>query len=115
TPGTGNTGGSGSDTGTGGSSNPGSGTTGSPPQLSADEAFVQALYKDALHRTGSLAELDGWVAALPGLGRAGAAAQIVRSGEALRSVIADVYLTYLNRAPDSDRQAAWLAFLQNGR
>jgi hypothetical protein len=111
----GGSGSSGSSSGSGsGSGSSGSGPSGGGPPLSADEAFVQALYQDFLHRSGSPGELDGWVASLPLLGRSGVASLIIRSGEALTDVISQVYQTYLQRAPDATGEAAWLAFLQNG-
>ena len=40
-------------------------------QLTANEQFVQSLFNDFLGRSGTINELDGWVALLPSVGAAG--------------------------------------------
>jgi hypothetical protein len=76
--------------------------------LTADEAFVQELYSDFLGRTGALAELDGWVAALPSMGRSGVANSIIRSREALTKVVDGFYSRYLNRTPSASEATFWV-------
>jgi hypothetical protein len=76
--------------------------------LSADEAFVQALYTDFLGRSGALSELDGWVAALPALGRVGVANGIDRSTESLTRIVDGYYSRYLNRTPGAAEAAGWV-------
>ena len=59
-----------------------------------------------LGRTGTLAELNGWVGLLPTLGRAGVANSIIRSTEALGHVVDAAYLLYLQRpahTPEDER------------
>jgi hypothetical protein len=76
--------------------------------LTADEAFVQELYADFLNRSGTIAELDGWVAALPGIGRSGVANSIIRSKEALTIVVDGFYSRYLNRTPSASEASFWV-------
>ncbi|HEV3025913.1 MAG TPA: DUF4214 domain-containing protein, partial [Pirellulales bacterium] len=76
--------------------------------LTPDEAFVQELYGDFLGRTGSMAELDAWVAALPSAGRSGVANTIVRSAESLTRVVDGFYTRFLNRTPSASEAAFWV-------
>ncbi len=70
------------------------------PGLSANQRFVQALYLDGLKRLGSVAELNGWVGNLPGMGQGGVSEGILRSREALTRVVDSMYLQYLGRPAD---------------
>jgi hypothetical protein len=76
--------------------------------LTADEAFVQALYIDFLGRTGALNELDAWVAALPTIGRVGAANGVDRSTESLTRLVDGFYSRFLNRTPSPAEAAGWV-------
>src|SRR5262249_33568881 len=76
--------------------------------LTADQSFVNALYVDFRARTGTLPELDGWVAALPGIGRAGVVNGIMRSVEAFTRVVDSLYLRFLNRSPVGGEGAGWV-------
>src|SRR5260370_37075910 len=51
---------------------------GSPPLVlpNANHSFVQSLYHNALGRSGTQAELAGWVKELPAIGQAGVAAGV---------------------------------------
>jgi hypothetical protein len=83
--------------------------------LIPDEAFVQELYTDFLGRTGAFAELDGWVAALPSIGRSGVANSIIRSSESLTRVVDGFYSRYLNRTPGASEAAFWVnGMIHNG-
>lgn len=83
-------------------------------QLSADQQFVQTLYNDFLQRSGSVAELNGWVAQFPALGRTGVANAIIRSDEALRRLVDTFYEKFLNRPADSAGETGWAQFLESG-
>jgi hypothetical protein len=83
-------------------------------QLTADEQYVQTLYNRFLGRSGALSEIDGWVAALPSMGRSGVADKVIRSTEALRRVVDSYYLKYLGRTADGGGEAGWITFLQQG-
>ena len=82
--------------------------------LSHDEQFVQGLYSDFLGRSGSVAELDAWVSAIPSLGRTGVANDLARSAEALSRVVNGLYVRFLNRNADPGGLAGWVAAMQNG-
>jgi Glycoside hydrolase family 44/Calx-beta domain/Domain of unknown function (DUF4214) len=82
--------------------------------LTHDEQFVQALYNDFLGRSGAVAELDGWVAALSTLGRTGVANAVARSTEGLSRVVSSFYARFLNRNADAGGLAGWVGALQHG-
>jgi hypothetical protein len=82
--------------------------------LTHDERFVQGLYNDFLGRSGALSELDGWVAAIPSMGRSGVANALARSTEGLKRVVNNLYLRLLNRSADAGGSAYWVGALQNG-
>src|SRR5439155_6730813 len=82
--------------------------------LTHDERFVQGLYNDFLGRSGALAELDAWAAALPTLGRTGVADAVAHSTEALARVVNGLYTRLLNRSADPAGLAAWVGLLQHG-
>jgi hypothetical protein len=95
----------------------GSGAVSVADALDADHAFVQTLYTKLLGRAGDPAaggELDGWVAALPAIGRAGVVNGILRSTESLGRIVGRFYLDYLDRAADAGGLAGWVGKLQNG-
>jgi hypothetical protein len=82
--------------------------------LNADRAFVQMLYVTYLHRAGTLAELDSWVSALPGLGKSGVASTIIHSAEADSRLVEGVYLKLLGRRADAGGEAGWVAAMRGG-
>jgi hypothetical protein len=82
--------------------------------LTADEAFVQALYIDFLGRTGALNELDAWVAVLPTIGRVGAANGVDRSTESLTRLVDGFYSRFLNRTASAAEAAGWVHGMAQG-
>jgi hypothetical protein len=95
----------------------GAGTVDVSQALSQQRAFVQALYNDLLGRSGTLAELDSWVAVL----MAGGASSetnvvngILRSDESLGRIVDQYYLQYLGRASDFAGKMAWVAQIKAG-
>jgi hypothetical protein len=85
--------------------------------LDADHAFVQSLYRDLFGRTGDPTpggEIDGWVAALPALGRAGVVHALLYSTEALDRVVVDDYIRFLGRAPQGGEEMGYVTAIQNG-
>jgi acid phosphatase len=80
-----------------------------------NENFVQSLYNDFLGRSGSLTEIDGWVAAIPQLDRAGVARGIALSPEAFSRIVDSAYQRFLNRPADAAGEQAWVGFLESGR
>jgi hypothetical protein len=68
--------------------------------------YVQSLYLNVLHRTGSAAELAGWNNALPQLGLAGVAAAFTTSVEHRVDVTTSYYEDLLGRAPQPGEAAA---------
>src|SRR5262249_21364028 len=62
-----------------------------------DTAFVPSLYQTLLHRTGSNAEVNAWLALLPQLGRAGLAQGFLRSQEFRTWEVGDDYIQLLDR------------------
>jgi hypothetical protein len=93
---------------------------GNPTPLSPEEQFVQALYLDALGRSGSLKELDSWVAALnaPGGSPQAVAAGIEGSVEAQYQLVRSWFPAYLSRLPhewpDPYEEVPWVNLLQAG-
>jgi hypothetical protein len=88
---------------------------GSVTVLTAQERLVQALYLADLARTGSLAELDAWVAILngPGGSRAVVAADIAGSTEARDDLVKSWYQKYLGRLPGNSEEMGWVNMLTN--
>jgi hypothetical protein len=82
--------------------------------LTHDERFVQGLYNDFLGRSGAALELDGWVAGLPSVGRAGVANGVARSSEALARVVNSIYVRFLNRSVEPAAMTALVANMQHG-
>jgi hypothetical protein len=73
----------------------------------SDASFVQSLYQNLLQRTGSLAEVNGWVAQLPQLGRAGVAQGFLLSHEYRAAEVANDYLQLLHRPPSTPELNNW--------
>ncbi len=67
-----------------------------------------------LGRTGSLAELDGWVSVLNAQGQSVVVNDILRSQESLGRIVDGFYIRFLDRQSDADGRASWISFLQNG-
>ena len=87
--------------------------------LTPQEQFVQALYLDALGRTGIKAELDGWVALFnSGLSQADVqaaiAAGIESSPEARDHLVRGWYVTFLGRAAPGGEEQGWVNQLLAG-
>jgi hypothetical protein len=61
--------------------------------------YVQALYLNILHRTGSLAELDGWTSQLQSVGLTGVAYDFTNSTENRDNVVTALITDFLNRQP----------------
>jgi hypothetical protein len=78
-------------------------------RFSSDADFVQALYRELLHRNGSDAEVAGWRSALPTSGRAGVVQGFVTSLEFRMDEIGEDYTQLLHRSPSAAEVAAWLA------
>jgi hypothetical protein len=62
-----------------------------------DAAFVQSLYQNLLQRPGSNAEVGGWLAVLPQLGRTGVAQAFLSSQEYRYLEVVDDYTQLLDR------------------
>jgi hypothetical protein len=73
-----------------------------------DSSFVQSLYQSLLHRTGSPAEIAGWVAQLPQLGRAGVAQAFLLSQEYRGDEVSHDYTQLLNRTPSAAEISSWV-------
>ncbi len=74
--------------------------------------FVQALYRDELGRSGSLAELDAWVAVLNSAGQQAVADGIENSLEACDRRVRGWYAAYLGRQAQGGEELGWVALLQ---
>jgi len=82
--------------------------------LSTPQSFIQAMYNELLGRSGSLAELNGWVPVLTAQGQAAVANDILRSNESLGRVVDQLYLRFLGRQSDPGGRAFWINALQSG-
>jgi hypothetical protein len=73
-------------------------------------AFIQSLYQNLLHRTGSTAEVNAWLAILPQLGRAGVARDFLSSAEFRAWEVEDDYAHLLHRTqpPSAAELNAWV-------
>jgi hypothetical protein len=78
-------------------------------RFSSDKDLVQSLYRALLHRDGSDAEVAGWLAPLPTVGRAGVVQGFVTSLEFRTDEIGDDYNQLLHRSPSAAEVAGWLA------
>jgi hypothetical protein len=74
-----------------------------------DSSYVQSLYQNLLHRTGSTAEVNGWVAQLPQLGRAGLAQDSLLSQEYRADEVNDDYTHLLHRTPSTAEVNSWVS------
>jgi hypothetical protein len=92
----------------------GTGSINVTTELSLQRSFVQALYNELLGRTGSLSELDVWVAVLNAQGQSAVANGILRSPESLGRIVDSFYVRFLSRSSDPGGRAGWIMFLQNG-
>jgi CSLREA domain-containing protein len=84
--------------------------------LTADEHFVRAVYEAELGRAGTLAELDGWVAALhgPGSSTTAVASLIARAPEARDFLVRGWYVGYLGRSAAGGEEQGWVNMLLQG-
>jgi hypothetical protein len=82
--------------------------------LDANHSFVQALYQDALGRSGSLAELDQWVTVLVNFGARPVAEGIERSPEARTRLVNSWYERFLGRAAMAGEEQWWVSALLRG-
>jgi hypothetical protein len=90
-----------------------SGTVNGPAD--PQEAWVASLYRDALRRIASDAELAGWVGRLrAGASFAQVAAAIEGSAERQSLRVRDFYAAHLGRAADAGGVATWLGALAAG-
>jgi hypothetical protein len=76
--------------------------------------FVQSLYVNILHRTGSSAELAFWNSVLPQLGLAGVAAGFTTSLEHRWDVTAEYYQELLGRAPQAGEAPSLASHVPGG-
>ena len=74
----------------------------------ADQNFVQALYRQLLGRTASDAEVMSWVVMLPQQGRLGVALGFLTSGEYHTDLVQSYYALLLHRSPDPQGLAFWV-------
>jgi hypothetical protein len=75
----------------------------------ADQNYVQALYHLVLGRTGSAGEVNGWVNALPAIGRQGAALLLLQGPEFRTDTVARYYQTLLHRPADQSSLNNWVS------
>jgi hypothetical protein len=73
-----------------------------------DTDFVQSHYQNLLQRTAGTAEVSAWLAAMPQLGRAGVAQQLLWSQEFRDWEVGDDYAWLLHRAPSTAEVSAWV-------
>jgi hypothetical protein len=97
-----------------GTINSGTGVVTVSPKLSPYESFVQSLYHHLLGRTGSIAEIDGWVAELPAMDYGGVVHAILYSTESLDRIVGGYYLRFLGRADNGTEELGWVKALQTG-
>jgi CSLREA domain-containing protein len=78
--------------------------------FASDASFVQSLYQNLLHRTGSNAEVSGWLALLPQRGRADVAQSFLSSPEFRGAEVRDDYAQLLHRAqpPSAAEVNGWV-------
>jgi FG-GAP-like repeat/Domain of unknown function (DUF4214)/Putative Ig domain len=78
---------------------------------STSENIIQALYSAELGRTGSVVELNRWVAVLGTRGQVQVVNGIAKSSEALAFVATGWFQTYLHRSPGTDEVKAYATLL----
>jgi len=74
-----------------------------------DTSFVQSLYENLLQRMGSHAEVNGWVAKLPQLGRAGVAQGFLLSQEFRGDEVQDDFMQLLHRTGSTTDVNNWVS------
>jgi sugar lactone lactonase YvrE len=85
------------------------------PQLQAEQALVQQLYRDLLGRDAEAQGLAGWTALLQAGGTRLQVVQGIWNSPEHRGVEVDqFYATYLHRPADAEGRAAWTAALLGG-
>jgi uncharacterized protein YkwD len=75
-----------------------------------NQQYIQALYSNLLQRTASLAEVNGWLAALPRAGQSGIAIAFLRSAEYRSNTVEAYYANLLHRttAPSPAEVSSWV-------
>jgi len=73
-----------------------------------DSSFVESLYQNLLHRAGSTAEVNAWVAKLPQLGRAGVAQVFLLSQEYRAGEVGEDYTWFLHRTGSTADINSWV-------
>jgi hypothetical protein len=73
-----------------------------------DSSYVQSLYQNLLHRPGGTAEINGWLAKLPQLGRAGVAQAFLLSQEYRADEVGEDYTWFLHRTPSTAEVNSWV-------
>jgi sugar lactone lactonase YvrE len=85
------------------------------PQLQAEQAFVQALYRDLLDREAETQGLVAWTGMLQGGGTRLQVVQGIWNSPEHRGLEVDqFYATYLHRAGDASGRALWVSALLGG-
>jgi hypothetical protein len=74
-----------------------------------NERYVQALYQSLLGRSGSTAEVAGWVSALSLEGRSSVTLGFLQSQEFRTDVFQSYYSTLLHRSADATGLAGWVS------
>jgi hypothetical protein len=75
----------------------------------ANERYVQVLYLLLLHRSGSSAEVAGWVGALAGLGPQGVALGLLQTTESRTDLFEGYYNALLHRPDDAAGLHTWVS------
>lgn len=78
------------------------------------EGWIAGLYGDVLGRTPSAAEVTGWSAVLPRVGRYTVAAGFLLSTEKLETDVEGYYVWLLHRPLDPAGRASWVGAIQAG-
>jgi hypothetical protein len=90
-------------------------TGGDTDPVPVQERFIQALYHAVLGRTGSTAEIDGWLPLLGSQGRRALVTALTGSTEAEDRVVRGWYSTYLGRQAVGGEENGFVAMLQAGQ
>jgi hypothetical protein len=78
-----------------------------------DQAFIQSLYNNLLGRNAGQAEVDGWVSALPSIGRAAVINGFVSSPEFRSNFVNQFFTSLLHRPPTSPELSARVTSAQD--